>query len=206
MTGATGGYGIIAYGSLVQDPGPEIAPLIVDRIDVVTPFRVEFARLSASRGGAPTLVPVTEGGAEVPAVLLRLNTDVDLATAQTLLWRRERWKFGVARYIATATPSANTVIVDLVGDMPGVAAALYTRIGANAAELTGAQLAAHAIASVKATRNTGAGDGITYLIDAKARGLITPKLPAYEAAILEQTGAASLEDARARAAGRSGVS
>lgn len=61
VRGAPGGYGIIAYVSLVHDPGPEIASLIVERVDVVTPFRVEFARLSTSRVDAPTLVPVTEG-------------------------------------------------------------------------------------------------------------------------------------------------
>jgi len=51
------GIGILAYGSLIIDPGPEIGPLIVRRITTVTPFVVEYARLSRTRGGAPTLVP-----------------------------------------------------------------------------------------------------------------------------------------------------
>lgn len=41
--------GILAYGSLQNDPGMEIAPLIEHRIvEVLTPFEVEFARSSRS--------------------------------------------------------------------------------------------------------------------------------------------------------------
>ncbi len=51
--------GLLAYGSLQSDPGPELSPLIERRItDVLTPFAVEFARSSRTRAGAPTLVPV----------------------------------------------------------------------------------------------------------------------------------------------------
>ena len=49
--------GILAYGSLIADPGVEIGPLIVRRIDTLTPFPVEYARFSATRGGRPTAVP-----------------------------------------------------------------------------------------------------------------------------------------------------
>jgi len=54
--------GILAYGSLIADPGPEIEPAIVDRIKCETPFKVEFARTSKRRAGAPTLVPYKAGG------------------------------------------------------------------------------------------------------------------------------------------------
>ena len=53
--------GILAYGSLIADPGVEIGPLIVRRIETLTPFSVEFARFSATRGGAPTAVPHSSG-------------------------------------------------------------------------------------------------------------------------------------------------
>lgn len=55
---------ILAYGSLIEDPGKELQPLISERIeDVETPFSIEFARSSRSRDGGPTLVPVEVGGA-----------------------------------------------------------------------------------------------------------------------------------------------
>jgi hypothetical protein len=54
--------GILAYGSLIADPGSEIGPLIARRIQTVTPFSVEYARLSGkTRGGAPTVVPHAAG-------------------------------------------------------------------------------------------------------------------------------------------------
>lgn len=79
--------GILAYGSLIADPGPEIEPAIVGRKDgVLTPFKVEFARTSNKRGGAPTLVPFS-GGAHVLASLAILNLcEKDAADR---LYRRE---------------------------------------------------------------------------------------------------------------------
>ena len=56
--------GILAYGSLIDDPGSEIGEVIADVIsDIETPFSVEFARSSSTRSGAPTLIPVEAGGA-----------------------------------------------------------------------------------------------------------------------------------------------
>ena len=62
---------------------------------------------------------------------------------------------------------------------------------------TATQIAEEAVRS--ATRRTDGRDGISYLIEAKASGIITPLMPAYEATILELTGAANLEEARERA-------
>ena len=59
------GVGILAFGSIAGDPGAELAAAVTRRIEVKTPFAVEFARSSRSRDGAPTLVPVGEGGAHV---------------------------------------------------------------------------------------------------------------------------------------------
>jgi hypothetical protein len=59
--------GILAYGSLIGNPGSEIEKATRKAVSgVKTPFRVEFARGSRGRGGAPTLVPVESGGCEVP--------------------------------------------------------------------------------------------------------------------------------------------
>lgn len=43
--------GILAFGSLIDDPGKEIEAALVGRkANVVTPFNVEFARTSKKRG------------------------------------------------------------------------------------------------------------------------------------------------------------
>jgi len=43
--------GILAFGSLIDNPGKEIEAALVGRkTNVVTPFRVEFARKSTKRG------------------------------------------------------------------------------------------------------------------------------------------------------------
>ena len=78
---------ILAYGSLIDEPGAELAPVISNIIlDIVTPFNVEFARKSSSRGDAPTLVP-HPNGAPVRAALLVVECTTDEAIDR--LWRRE---------------------------------------------------------------------------------------------------------------------
>lgn len=58
--------GIIAYGSLLPDPGSEIEVATAEVIqDLVTPFPVEYARSSKKCDGSPTLVP-SQAGAPVP--------------------------------------------------------------------------------------------------------------------------------------------
>ena len=64
--------GILAYGSIVECPGDELEGAVTRRLEVVTPFAVEFARSSRTRDSAPTLVPVSQGGGRVPALLLVL--------------------------------------------------------------------------------------------------------------------------------------
>jgi cation transport regulator ChaC len=90
MDSQTYSIGILAYGSLIDDPGSELSPYIIERIKTSTPFKVEFKRSSATRGGAPTLIPVEQGGIEVNAVILVLDNAIDLNQAKTMLWKRER--------------------------------------------------------------------------------------------------------------------
>jgi hypothetical protein len=82
------GVGILAYGSLISDPGIEIGPQIAQRVPATTPFPVEYARLSRTRGGAPTVVPYSSGN-PVNAEVLVLLDSVKLPEAKRLLWRRE---------------------------------------------------------------------------------------------------------------------
>lgn len=81
--------GILAFGSLIANPGWEIEEAIVGRkTGVLTPFSVEFARESGKHSGAPTLVPVTVGGSPVKAHILMLN--ISEQDAKDRLWRRDQ--------------------------------------------------------------------------------------------------------------------
>ena len=103
--------GILAYGSLINDPGREIKEVRVRKIKgVMTPFPVEFARSSSTRGGAPTLVPYA-GGGYVRAQVLVVNTSVTEATHR--LYRRETDKVGSdRRYKHSNNPGPDKVIVE----------------------------------------------------------------------------------------------
>src|SRR5262245_2027731 len=108
--------GILAYGSLLSEPGAEIeaATLEILSAGIVTPFDVEFARRSRTRNGAPTLVPMTAGGAPVSAQIFVLRSGISETEAQDRLWRRETRRRG--RYRASANPGPDTVVVAALQD------------------------------------------------------------------------------------------
>ena len=101
-----GNIAILAYGSLIDNPGPELSRWIVDRGFVETPFRVEYAWASRKRGGAPTLIPVTEGGSKVPAVLLILAPTLLESEAKDMLWMRRNRSKGPLRATAKSRPKS----------------------------------------------------------------------------------------------------
>jgi hypothetical protein len=181
--------GILAYGSLIDDPGPEIGPYVETTLsDVETPFPVEYARSSRSRGGAPTLVPSESGGAQVKAAIHVLRDGIPVDLAKDWLWRREVRKFGLNdHYQSKLNPGKNAVVIDLLPNLVGVRTVLYTRIGANISPLSGEELARRAIESAKSAVAKTGKDGISYLINAKRHGIITPLTAAYEEAILRLT-------------------
>jgi hypothetical protein len=164
---------------------------------VRTPFPVEYARLSESRGWAPTLVPVENGGASVNALLLVLRSDVSLETAKDMLWRRETKQVGSDKhYRELKKPTAKTVLIKELREFEGVEHVLYvdfTPAGKLQAP-TASELAASAVNSARALSTDD--DGISYLRNAMASGVITPLTANYEKAVLELTNANSLEDAR----------
>jgi hypothetical protein len=193
--------GILAFGSLIHDPGPELEPKIVMRIKTQTPFPVEYARYSGkTRGGAPTLIP-HESGSPVSAEILVLDDETPIDEARDMLWRRERRKTGTGERYAEGT-SANSVLVREIGDSPCVSTVLYTdfctdgKIGNPTAE----ELAKCAIQSV-AKADEGK-DGISYLMNTIACGIDTPLTSAYRDEILKQTEAASLGEALRKARGQ----
>lgn len=196
--------GVLAYGSLGHDPGEEIWPLIVERIGgVKTPFPVEFARQSRTRGGAPTLVPVSEGGACVPATVLVLADHVSEAEAADMLWRRETRREGSGEsYDPPSEPGPNKVLVRRLEGFAGLDVVLYAEIGANIPGPDAQKLAELAIRSVRSEAGKNGKDGVSYLIGVRNNGVQTPLTPGYERQILRRTGTRTLEEAREKLAGR----
>ena len=189
--------GILAYGSLIDEPGHEIGAVVSsNRDDVWTPFRVEFARSSSKRGGAPTLVPVEKGGAQVKAVILVLKETVSLDEAKDMLWRRETNNIGTGQcYRRPASPGQNKVFVEQLNDFNGIRSIIYTCIIADIPRLTSAKLAELAIQSASGAHGAEKRDGISYLISTKRIGIVTLLSSAYEKEILEKTQSQTLEEA-----------
>jgi hypothetical protein len=191
--------GILAFGSIRKDPGKELEAATKSREPMMTPFRVEFARVSEKRGRAPTLVPVVSGGASVQAEVLVLNDSISEEDAASILWRRETGQIGSGRsYTRPSSPRPNQMLVDTLTDHEGFARVLYTNFpeSGKLSDPEPSEPARLAIGSV--SRAPAGKDGISYLIAAKADGIETPLMARYEAEILRQTGALTLEDALAR--------
>jgi len=191
--------GILAFGSLIQDPGPELESRIAMRIKTVTPFPVEYARLSRkTRGGAPTLVP-HKSGCSVSAEILVLDDAVSLDEARNMLWKRETRKTDGEKY--NEVTSLSSVLVGVRDDSPYVSTLLYTdfRAEGKIANPTPEDLATRAIQSVQEADE--GKDGISYLRDALECGIQTPLTPAYTTEILRKTNARSLEEALRNAKG-----
>lgn len=195
--------GVLAFGSLIHDPGSELQDRIGMRIKTNTPFAVEYGRYSGkTRGGAPTLAPHQQGS-PVAAEILVLDDEVTVEEATNMLSNRERRRIGTGETYAEGT-SANSVLVRAFKDDPCVDTVIYTDfpVTGKIPNPTATDLAEHAIRSV-ATAEEGK-DGITYLIDAIKCGVATPLTPAYRDEILGQTNAGSLEQALTNAKEASG--
>lgn len=188
--------GILAYGSLIADPGVELGPLIDRRIDTLTPFPVEYARFSTTRGGGPTAVPHSSGK-QVKAQVLVLVDGVALAEARDLLWRRETRNEGSARTYRES-PQPNAVIVRDLSGFCGLEHVIYTdfKPEGKIEEPDPASLAKAAIASV--VRAAIGKDGISYLIGLLQAGVETALTARYVDEILSRTGASDLDSALRR--------
>ena len=187
--------GILAYGSLIDDPGEEIRYATVQRLSgFTTPFKVEYAHKSSRRGG--TLVPVQQGGAQVNAVIFLLSAGGSEKEATDMLWRRETNQVGSGRtHTSMADPGPNTVVVKQLRNFRGVGIVLYTEIAENIEPLTPQTLAELAIGSAKSKHGAGGRDGISYLVAAKSNGITTPLSAEYEKEILLRTDTKSLGEA-----------
>jgi hypothetical protein len=190
--------GILAFGSLITEPGPELEEKLVLRIKTRTPFGVEYGRYSRNtRGGAPTLVP-HEVGSPVAGEILVLHNTVTVEDARDMLWRRERGKVGSGETY-TEGSTADSVLVRQIIDSPYAITLLFTDFWpAGKIDMPNPEhLAKHAIKSVK--KAACGKDGITYLTTNIAVGIKTLLTSAYQAEILKQTNAHSLHEALERA-------
>jgi hypothetical protein len=182
--------GILAFGSLVEEPGDELEAVITRRVEVETPFSVEFARSSRTRDGAPTLVPVTEGGAHIPAWVLVLDEAVTAADARVMLYRRETGRLSDTNVISRVH------WIDELPGLAGVSICLYAALEANIPPpLTAEKLAELALRSATGPAGGKRRDGISYLAQQKQRGIETPLMRPYEDAVLARTGARDLDEA-----------
>lgn len=182
--------GILAFGSITEEPGAELEAVVISRIEVETPFSVEFARSSRTRDGAPTLVPVSQGGAHIPASVLVLDESVPLADARAMLYRRETGSLN-----DTSASSQVSWIAELPG-FAGVSICLYTALEANIPPpRTADKLAELALRSAAGPSGAKRRDGISYLQQQKHRGIKTPLMHPYEEAVLVRTGARNLDEA-----------
>ena len=197
-----GSIGILAYGSLITDPGAELEDVITERrTGVRTPFPVEFARTSRGRSGAPTLVPVAVGGAQVEAMILLLG-GTTLDKAMDMLYRREIGKVGDPRVrYRPDRDKPNQVFVEVISDFHGVDNLLYTRIAANIDDPSPETLARLAISSAREEAGARGRDGISYLRDVQAAGIETPLSGPYAEEILRVTGTEDLDGAWRKARG-----
>jgi len=187
---------ILAYGSLVADPGEELAPLIDERRPCTTPFAVEFARLSPYRDHAPVLTVVAEGeGEPVDGTLLVLKAGTSVERATCALWRRETHQVG-SRKLPLGVDRHR---IRLLTEVDGVDVALYWQAEANYPRPEAAGLARRAIESARGEAGQQRKDGISYLAQVVESGIRTRLTDAYVAAVLAETGTDSLEAAWAAA-------
>ena len=188
---------ILAYGSLIPNPGDELKKHITQVIhNVETPFNIEFSRTSKTRNNAPTLAVVEGYGSKVKGGLLELNQDIDLVNAESMLWRRETWEINSQKnYSPPQVVTVNTMVVERVYKFHGFDIVLYTKLGENLPNTNAKDLAKLAIASAKSESGNQKRDGISYLIDVIAYGISTPLMAEYEYEILRQTKSKNLNDA-----------
>ncbi len=198
MTNTMSRVGILAFGSLISCPGLEIRPQIVERIDVKTPFPIEFARYSGkTRGGAPTLAPVRSGGASVKAKVLILKDGVTVDETTDKLWRRETGNECTGKRYP-ANRKASVVRIRSIKKFSGVETVLYADFYAKGKirEPKAKNLALRAIRSI--VKAASGKDGVTYLIKVKGSGIDTPLMIEYETEVLRRLGGDSLDNVLAK--------
>jgi hypothetical protein len=196
MKDMTHKLGILAFGSLIHDPGDELKRYIINQIsNVVTPFKVEYGRKSSGRGNAPTLIPVSQGGKKVKATLLILSNELGIVEAKDMLYRRELNKIGSdITYIERENPTPNQLVIGTLKNIRNVETVLTANFGSNLSEITPEVLADLAISSYESSDTELGRDGISYLYNNIANGIVTPLTEEYKNLILKKMNVTSLDE------------
>ena len=192
--------GILAFGSLIDNPGHEISKIEIDRIDCETPFKIEFARVSTSRDNAPTLIPILDNskGRKTKATIILINEDFELDEVKSILWRRECHKTNKSEvYREPLKPTHKHVLIKELDNFYNVSKVLFTYFLPQPifSELNPDKLADLAIESILSKAGKNEKDGIRYLNAAIKSGIKTEYSNEYEKSILIKTDTSSLSEA-----------
>lgn len=192
--------GILAFGSLINDPGEEINKLEIARIDCKTPFKIEFLRISSSRGKAPTLIPVMDDsiGKQNNAKIIIIDENTSLDNAKSILWRRECHKKDKSeKFTKPESPTSKNVLIGELENFYGVEKIIFTYflLQSEYKDLTPEKLADFAIESILSNAGIEEQDGIRYLLSAKRSGIVTELSEEYENIILLKTKTNTLQEA-----------
>lgn len=192
--------GILAFGSLIDNPGEEIKKLEVERLDCETPFKVEFARISSSRGKAPTLIPVQDDakGRKAKSKLIVIKDTINLNEAKSILWRRECHITDKSKkFKEPERPTSKNVLIGELENFCNVEKVLYTTflLQEELKDINPERLADFAIESILSKAGMEEKDGIRYLLSAKESGIETEYSKEYEEFILSKTETNSLKEA-----------
>jgi len=212
--------GILAYGSLRVDLKKELEEATSKIIkNVETPFEVEYARISAGRSNAPTLVPVPEGiGRKVPALIIVLRDGISEQEAKNILYRRETGKIGefeIEYDENVQWKKANPVLIKSLLNFCNLECVLYVDFKVKFDQILrkdlslnqkGRILANLAVASVSEQTYSASKDGIQYLADCIKLDILTPLTEIYKMEILNLAEHVdNLEEARNRIAKQKGI-
>lgn len=211
--------GILAYGSLITDPGNEILQETKTIIkEVETPFCVEYARKSRTRENAPTLVPVPDGiGSPVVGVIFVLKENVIESDAINYLYRREihRVSSGKTYDQKEQSEKPKELLIRSLENFYGISKVIYTCLKPNFEEILSPclseeekakWLAEAATKSITSKTYEDKTDGIWYLHQNIQAGIITPLTEPYKNEILRRAnGAADLPAARDYLARQKGI-
>jgi hypothetical protein len=182
--------GVLLYGPIAQDPGPDLLAVAETISDVMTPFPVEFARTNGVHG--PYLVPAPEGmGACVPARLLHMIPDLSEEEICNRLICRESRLLGQPRDYFSEYKEAATddpIHICQTASMGGLDRIFYVQAQPNQPEILDASRSHEEQATIlaqialqsQAAAQDGDIDGVSYLIQALAQDISTPLTPHYQ--------------------------
>jgi hypothetical protein len=193
--------GILAYGSLIANPGWEIQKY-TERVMccIETPFAVEYARRSENRAFAPTLVPVPKGkGIPVQAAIFVLKGGTIMQLAYNILYRREINQIGDLKkeYHRPQDHAPKKMQIGQLNNFNNIDVVLYAAFEANFEQILNEKICDQqkadllcdaACDSLNSETIVSCKDGIHYLNDAMQSGIITHLTDQYQKAILKRAG------------------